>query len=58
MLCLQAHKLEALGLGEADLPKDARVCSHHFPDGDATKLPSLTLEKLCFSFHMPLLSRK
>ena len=37
--------LEALEIEEADLPKDVRVCSRHFPDGDATKLPSLTLGK-------------
>ena len=37
--------LEALGIEEGDLPKDARVCNHHFPDGDSTKLPSLTLGK-------------
>ena len=37
--------LEAMGIEEVDLPKDPRVCTHHFPDGDATKLPSLTLGK-------------
>ena len=30
---------------EDDLPKDARVCSCHFPDDDGTKLPSLKLGK-------------
>ena len=37
--------LEALGIEEVDLPKDSRVCSRHFPDGDSTKLPSLTSGK-------------
>ena len=32
------------------LPKDPRVRSHHLPNGDATKLPSITLEKkVCFT---------
>ena len=42
---LKKQWLEALGIEEADLPKDPRVCSRHFPDGDSTKLPSLTLGK-------------
>ena len=42
---LRQQWLEALGIEETDLPKDPRVCSHHFSDGDATKLPPLTLGK-------------
>ena len=42
---LRQQWLEALGIEETDLPKDPRVCSRHFSDGDATKLPSLTLGK-------------
>ena len=44
--------LVALGTEEVDLPKDARTCSRHFPDGDATKLPSLTAsirKEVCFT---------
>ena len=42
---LMQQWLEALGIEETDLPKDPRVYSRHFSDGDATKLPSLTLGK-------------
>ena len=42
---LRKQWLEALGIEETDLPKDPRVCSRHFSDGDATKLPSSTLER-------------
>ncbi len=37
--------IEALSLQGRDLPKDARVCSKHFPDSDTSKLPSISLEK-------------
>jgi len=36
--------IEALDIQE-DLPANARICSCHFPDGDTSKLPSLTLGK-------------
>ncbi len=36
---------QALNTQEKDLPKDARVCSRHFPNGDAVNLPSLSLGK-------------
>ena len=42
---LRQQWLEVLGIEETDLRKDPRVCSRHFSDGDATKLPSLTLGK-------------
>ena len=42
---LRQQWLKALGIEETDLPKDPRVCSCHFSDGDATKLLSLTLGK-------------
>ena len=45
LIPLRQQWLEALGIEETDLPKDPRVCSRHFSDGDATKLPSLTLGK-------------
>ena len=37
--------LEALDLVEEDLKDFHRVCSRHFPDGDATKDPQLNLGK-------------
>lgn len=36
---------QALNIDEKDLPKDARICTRHFQNGDATNLPSLTLGK-------------
>ncbi len=37
--------IEALSLQGRDLPKETRVSSRHFPDGDTSKLPSLSLGK-------------
>ena len=38
--------MEALNIEQSEsIPSDARVCSRHFPDGDALKLPSLSLGK-------------
>ena len=38
--------MEALNIEQSEsIPSDARVCSRHFPDGDALKLPSLSLRK-------------
>ena len=37
--------LQALNLLEKDLPREVRICSRHFPDGDTLKLPSLSLGK-------------
>ena len=42
---LRQQWLDALGIEDTNLPKDPRVCSRHFSDGDAIKLPSLTLGK-------------
>ena len=36
--------IEALEIGD-DLPSDVRIRSRHFPDGDASQTPSLTLKK-------------
>ena len=36
---------EALCLQEKDLRSDARVCSRHFPNGDTSNLPSLSVGK-------------
>ena len=38
--------MEALNIEQSEsIPSDARVCSRHFPDGDALKLPSLSLSE-------------
>ena len=36
---------EALCVQEKDLPSDARVCSRHFPTGDTSNLPPLSVGK-------------
>ena len=37
--------LSLLVLNEDDIKPSTRICSRHFPDGDTTKSPSLTLGK-------------
>ena len=50
---VQAHAckqqwVEALRIKEVDLPKELRVYSHHFTDGNSTKLPSV--KEVCFIY--------
>ncbi len=37
--------LNTLGVQENELKPSSRVCSRHFPEGDAKKLPSMSLSK-------------
>ena len=39
------EKIECLSLDKASLRDHHRVCSNHFPHGDQTQKPSLTLDK-------------
>ena len=55
----------ALNIVVTNLPKDARICTRHFPNGDTTNLPSLVLgnrfaspKKWPAPFHLPAPPRK
>ena len=46
-----------LNVAVPDLPKDARICTRHFPNGDTTNHPSLALGKrpqeVAYPFQLP-----
>ena len=44
-LIRRKHWCKALCIQEKELPRDARVCSRHFLNGDTSNLPSLSMGK-------------